>query len=167
MQGMAGPIVVLGRRERFLPEEDAKLRDLVQFHGTSAWDRIAIQMPGRNPRQCRDRWKHYLSSEKSRLVWTDEEDQLLYEKMQAIGPKWTTLAQLLPGRTDMQVKSRWMQKFAASSHLHLKHKAIPTVYDPQPVQVIRQPVQQMIPAYVFVPSGIQLMQMAPAPSSRN
>jgi hypothetical protein len=156
---MAEPAQLLRRREKFLPEEDAKLRDLVQLHGTSAWDHVAIQMPGRNPRQCRDRWKHYVSSEKSRFVWTAEEDQLLFEKMQTIGPKWTMLSQFFPGRTDMQVKSRWMQKFASSSGLHLKNKAIPQIYDPQPVHVIGP---QMIPAYVFVPTAIPLMQVMPA-----
>jgi hypothetical protein len=159
---MAEPIALVRRREKFLPEEDAKLRALVQAHGTHAWDRIAMQMPDRNPRQCRDRWKHYLSSEKSRLAWTAEEDELLYQKMHAIGPKWTMLSQFFPGRTDMQVKSRWMQRFATLSDLHLKNKAIP----PQPLQVIGQPVPQMFPAYVFVPTAIPLVQMMPAPPGR-
>jgi hypothetical protein len=79
-------------------------------------------MPGRDVRQCRDRWKHYLSSEKPVDSWTPEEDSLLYEKMQLLGPVWTKLSAFFPGRTDFQIKSRWMRQFAPSSTLHLDLK---------------------------------------------
>jgi hypothetical protein len=49
------------RRSRFLPEEDALLKHLVMKCGLKSWRRVAAELPGRNPRQCRDRWHHYLS----------------------------------------------------------------------------------------------------------
>jgi hypothetical protein len=110
------------RREKFRPEEDVRLRQLVNVHGANSWDLIASSLPGRNARQCRERWKHYLSSERS-STWTVEEDRLLFEKMQSIGPKWTRLATFFPGRTDMQIKAHWMQTFAHFSDLHVKNRA--------------------------------------------
>jgi hypothetical protein len=135
------------KRAKFLPEEDAQLRELVRLHGTLNWPVVAAKMPGRDVRQCRDRWKHYLSSEKPVDSWTPEEDNLLYEKMQLHGPLWTRLAGFFPGRTDFQVKARWMRQFASSSSLHLdlqrnKHPVfVPTTYEIPTVQLVPVPME--------------------------
>jgi hypothetical protein len=110
------------KRERFLPEEDDRLRALVAQYGATAWEAITAQMPGRNLRQVRERWKHYLSSERGKAPWTGEENRLLVEKMQAIGPRWTQLALFFPGRTDIDVKTHWMQSFARYSNLHMANR---------------------------------------------
>jgi hypothetical protein len=49
------------QRCRFIPEEDALLRQLVTSFGPNNWERIAQYFPDRNVRQCRDRWNHYLT----------------------------------------------------------------------------------------------------------
>lgn len=110
------------KREKFLPEEDRQLRELVAIHGDSSWDIVAKNMPNRNQRQCRERWKHYLSSSKAKVPWTPEEDDLLYQKMNELGPKWTKIAKFFDGRTDIQIKTRWMQRFAMFSDLHIRKK---------------------------------------------
>jgi hypothetical protein len=118
-------------RAKFQPEEDVELRRLVGIHGTSAWEAVARDLPGRSVRQCRERWKHYLSGERDKASWTAEEDRLLYEKMQLLGPKWTRLATFFPGRTDIDIKAHWMQVFAGMSNLHIKNRKIePPVFRP-------------------------------------
>jgi hypothetical protein len=109
-------------RDKFHPEEDTELRRLVSIHGTSSWEAVARDLPGRSPRQCRERWKHYLSGELGKTPWTQEENRLLFEKMHTLGPKWTRLAAFFPGRTDIEVKSHWMQVFARFSNLHVQHR---------------------------------------------
>jgi hypothetical protein len=52
----------LQRRAKFRPEEDARLKELVECSGTISWDVVAGEMPGHNARQCREGWKHYVSS---------------------------------------------------------------------------------------------------------
>jgi hypothetical protein len=49
-----------GKKSRFTAEEDAALRLIVKELGESAWPLVAARLPPRNPRQCRDRWNHYL-----------------------------------------------------------------------------------------------------------
>jgi hypothetical protein len=49
------------QRHRFRLEEDSALIDLVTRYGVHSWALISAQLPGRNARQCRDRWNHYLS----------------------------------------------------------------------------------------------------------
>jgi hypothetical protein len=91
------------------------LRDMVAAIGRRRWKEIAKSLPGRNARQCRERWKHYLSCDKTEVPWTAEEDDLLFEKISLWGAKWTRVARLLGNRTDLEVKMRWLKKF---NHLH-------------------------------------------------
>jgi hypothetical protein len=149
-------------RDKFLPEEDAELRRLVEKHGTTAWDAVASELPNRNPRQCRERWKHYLSSERAKVPWMPEEDRLLFEKMQTVGPRWTRLAAFFPGRTDIEVKTHWMQRFASHSNLHVLNRARPM----RPLPPMATPIQQPQTHVQFRPLPMQpgLIPKAPTPS---
>jgi hypothetical protein len=97
---------------RFRPDEDVRLKELVAQHGSADWRAIADAMNGRNPRQCRERWKHSLSCNKHEVPWTKREDDILLEKVQELGPKWTKIGGILGDRTDLEVKNRWMQTLA-------------------------------------------------------
>jgi hypothetical protein len=94
-------------------------------------------MPGRNIRQCRERWKHYLSGEKLSVPWSKQEDQLLQEKVKEIGAKWTKIAAILGDRTDLEVKNRWMKKFNSRSPLARKTRR--RLNSPQPQSPVADP----------------------------
>lgn len=97
------------RRQKFMPEEDQRLIELVNEHGTSDWVLIASLMENRNPRQCRERWKHYLSVRETRKEpFSPEEDRAISEKFNELGPKWTKIASFLPGRSDIDIKHRFV-----------------------------------------------------------
>ena len=98
-------------RAKFSQEEDEHLKVLVLKYGDNNWDQVVSEMPGRNVRQCRERWKHYLSCEKPSDAWTQAEDDLIVTQVQKLGGKWTKIAAMLPGRTDLQTKNRWSQIF--------------------------------------------------------
>lgn len=95
-------------RRKFSHEEDEKLRTLVQTYGESDWHNLASQMEGRNARQCRERWKHYLSPKVSTGPWTEAEDQLLNEKYNEYGSQWARISKFFLHRTDITVKNRWI-----------------------------------------------------------
>lgn len=94
------------RRQKFSEAEDRLLSSLVDTVGTSHWYLIASKMPGRTPRQCRDRWNHYLAPQTNVSEWTPEEDQLLLNKIKEIGKQWSKLSALFPGRTGTSVRNR-------------------------------------------------------------
>ena len=94
-------------RQLFTPAEDMQLCSLVACLGARNWDEIAKQMPGRTGRQCRDRYKNYLSPEISTIGWTYEEERLLAEKYAEFGPKWSKIAEFFQGRTGTALKNRW------------------------------------------------------------
>ncbi|OHT16854.1 Myb-like DNA-binding domain containing protein [Tritrichomonas foetus] len=115
------------RRMKFLPDEDDMLRKLVNEYGESSWVQISSQMKGRNVRQCRERWKHYLSATcSSKDPFTEEEDRILIEKYLQLGPKWTKIAKFLKGRSDIQVKARIMQKLASLGNVFMNLPHPPT-----------------------------------------
>lgn len=94
-------------RHKFSPEEDEKLRQIVQEQGSNNWRFVAELMPGRSARQCRDRWKNYLAPGIKNGPWTPEEDQLLEEKYRELGSQWSRIAKCFPNRTDINIKNRW------------------------------------------------------------
>jgi hypothetical protein len=99
--------------QRFTPDEDARLRELVEEFGPNHWAEIASKMDGKNYRQCRERWKHYLSGQKQWCLWTPEEDGILIARVREIGPKWTVIALSIYGRTDIDVKNRYFKLLRA------------------------------------------------------
>jgi hypothetical protein len=104
----AGPRL---QRSQFSAEEDAMLYKIVPDHLCRGWDVIAQFLPGRNARQCRERWKHYLSCGTTSAPWSLEEDQIVFEKISSWRPKWARVAEFLGNRTDIEVKMWWLKKF--------------------------------------------------------
>jgi hypothetical protein len=95
-----------GQRHRFTHREDALIKEGVGQFGTSSWEEIASGLPGTTARQCRERWRHFLSGRRE-VDWTEDEDKIIVDKVQELGPKWTHIASLLCHRTDADVKARW------------------------------------------------------------
>ncbi|OHT12000.1 Myb-like DNA-binding domain containing protein [Tritrichomonas foetus] len=95
-------------RTKFTPEEDSLLVNYVQIFGMKSWKAIALLMPGRSMRQCRERWKYFLSPDSNNHnQWTAEEDDLLIWQYQEIGPQWSKMAPLFKGRSGVSLKNRY------------------------------------------------------------
>ncbi|EAY14615.1 Myb-like DNA-binding domain containing protein [Trichomonas vaginalis G3] len=94
-------------RKRFSPEEDERLKMLVNTMENVHWKEIAEHMPGRNARQCRDRYNNYLFKEIINKPWTQQEDEVIMNLFELVGPKWSLIAKSLSGRSGNNVKNRW------------------------------------------------------------
>jgi hypothetical protein len=90
-------------------EEDAKLIDAVKKHGKK-WVAIATLVPGRTDIQCRQRWTQTLdpSNGKNKGRWKPDEDTKLIEAVKKHAKNWVAVATLVPGRTDLQCRFRWV-----------------------------------------------------------
>jgi hypothetical protein len=91
----------------FDAREDALLLDLVKKHGNDAWMEVAAELPGRTPRQCRNRYTMFLAPGANSDPWTPEEDERLKKYYGVHGPKWAMLRQYFPGHTDLNIKNRF------------------------------------------------------------
>lgn len=92
---------------KFTPNEDILLLNAVQSLGIGDWHVIASRVPGRNARQCRERWNNYVNPSLIRSPWTTEEDKFLLEKYQELGPHWHTIASYFTARSTNSIKNRF------------------------------------------------------------
>jgi hypothetical protein len=103
----AGGVQRNRRRNRFTEEEDAQFVQLVVQFPTHSWAELAKMMPGRIPRQIRDRYQHYMSPGLNLSAWTPEEDAQLREKFEVYGPQWSILKSFFANRSAINVKNHW------------------------------------------------------------
>jgi hypothetical protein len=60
-------------------EEDELVCKYVELYGTKQWARIALVLPGRKGKQCRERWHNHLNPDISKDAWSNDEDLKLVE----------------------------------------------------------------------------------------
>jgi hypothetical protein len=106
---VAEPPVFESRKYRriFEPQEDDRLRHLVEQFGPEDWIWISSHMPHRTPRQCRERYKTYLCPDVNVTPWTEAEDQMLLAKYGEFGSKWAEFRPFFQKRTVNNIKNRW------------------------------------------------------------
>ena len=88
------------------------------------WFDISRQIPNRSVRQCKERWAKYLSPSVNNGPWSKEEDELLLKKYQEIGSQWTLISTYFNGRSDTNVKNRWLQIERERKKKNIPHKKI-------------------------------------------
>jgi hypothetical protein len=94
-------------KRRFTDAEDAAIQYLVQKMGVGRWGDIAEFIPGRNARQCRDRYEQYLSVPNHNSQWLPDDDGLLRQKVKEVGPHWVAILPFFPNRNINDLKNRW------------------------------------------------------------
>ncbi|KAI9251205.1 Homeodomain-like protein, partial [Sporodiniella umbellata] len=104
---------------RWTEEEDIILRfSVIEYANVTdaegqlqpiPWNRIAERIPNRTGIQCQARWTEALDPYVRKGKWVPEEDSLLRMGVENYGKCWIRIAEIIPGRTQRQCRTRWMQ----------------------------------------------------------
>ncbi|KAH0795285.1 Myb-like DNA-binding domain containing protein [Histomonas meleagridis] len=129
-------------RHKFSKQEDETLKRIVQQHGEGNWSVIASCMKNRTARQCRERYKNYLSPNIKNDPWTQEEEILLEKKYAELGPRWAKIALFFESRSDVNVKNHWTAMMNRQSREKLLNQERMDVR-----QKYESPLVPMIPLY--------------------
>ncbi|KAJ3127066.1 hypothetical protein HK098_006863 [Nowakowskiella sp. JEL0407] len=73
------------------------------------WNLIAKQIPGRTQVQCIARYQEALDPSVKKGRWSKDEDELLKAGFDKYGCCWVKIAEIVPGRTQRQCRTRWLQ----------------------------------------------------------
>ncbi|KAJ3439146.1 myb DNA-binding domain superfamily protein-related [Anaeramoeba flamelloides] len=87
--------------------EDQLLLRCVEKLGNTVWPQVSGLLPGRNPKQCRERWRNQLNPNINRGPFTKEEEELLIKKQAELGTRWSVLSTFFKGRPDNMLKNYW------------------------------------------------------------
>ncbi len=98
---------------KFTPENDAALIQAVDNIQSQtpqgqplSWTAVAQLVPGQTPRSCRTRWTNYLCPFQIAL-WSREEDELLFQKYNELGPQWSKISKFFEYRDEISLKNRY------------------------------------------------------------
>lgn len=104
---LAKRVYVKRNKNIWSKEEDVRLLELIGQFGPSHWSSIAEHLPGRQGKQCRERWRNHLCPDINKSSWEESEEWRLFLLHQLLGNSWATLSKLLDNRTDNCIKNHW------------------------------------------------------------
>jgi flagellar biosynthesis GTPase FlhF len=96
------------RKGKWSDAEDDIMRSVKQTNPKIKWGSLALYIPGRCGKQCRERWDTFLDPTLKRSEWTPEEDAVIMQARQGAGTRtWSELSKILPGRSQLKVRDRY------------------------------------------------------------
>lgn len=106
---------IISEEHVFTKEEEEKMTELVETLGIKNWTRIAAQIGGVSPLQCRVHYKKDMEGrlgsgdgdDGGRVQWNREEDQLLWQLVTERDHNWPLIVRAFPGRSIMGVRARY------------------------------------------------------------
>ncbi|GAB1222504.1 hypothetical protein ENUP19_0113G0012 [Entamoeba nuttalli] len=109
-------------------EDKLLLEGIAKYGSKNSWDKIAIMIPGRNRKQCREHFINKFNNIRHR-PWTSEEDNEILTRRKEFGNRWTQIATFLDGRSPNDVKNRFFGRLKYQITNELKQNAL-SVFKP-------------------------------------
>lgn len=103
-------------------EEDYILKKWVTIHGEINWVTCSSYLPGRNSKQCRERWMNVVNPTIKKKNWTQAEEYMIFKMVMANGPKWNIVYKPLIWRTENSVKNKFYSSLRSFAVLIYRKK---------------------------------------------
>jgi hypothetical protein len=129
------PTFALARH--WTPAEDAALAQQVGAdppgkgrRSKRCWTEVAAGVPGRDGKQCRERWRNHVNPAINKSRFSAAELAHVQKRHAEIGPKWARIATELSFRTDSQVKNAFNANRARGAARVVEAEAMPPAFQP-------------------------------------
>eukprot|EP00045_Choanoeca_perplexa_P013506 m.153647 g.153647 ORF g.153647 m.153647 type:complete len:867 (+) comp16371_c0_seq23:131-2731(+) len=100
------------QKVKWTKEDDQRLTAIMADIPSRDWMQASRLMKDRTGPQCMHRWLKSIDPSISRSKWRKEEDLKLAEGVAQYGKVWAKVQRLLPNRTDMQCRERFVNVLA-------------------------------------------------------
>ena len=94
-------------KAKWSENEDMLLEESVKVHGARNWIAVSSLVPGRNAKQCRERWTSQLDPSINHMEFSMEEDETIQQQYKIHGRQWAKIAVSLTGRSPIAIKNRF------------------------------------------------------------
>ncbi|KAE8155078.1 Homeodomain-like protein [Aspergillus avenaceus] len=143
----------MSSRRTWTGAEDERLVELIRRFGDrrgreGKWHEISKHLPGRTNKDCRKRWFHSLDPSLRKGRWTNDEDKLLRDAYERLGPSWKEIALLIPGRKDDQCAKRYNDILKPSCEHRLRG------WDPEEDDYLRAKVTELGHKWAVIAAGL-------------
>jgi hypothetical protein len=134
------------KRRTFSAQDDVTLLKLVSDSGTDDWRSIASGMKDAfTPRQCRERWKNYVDPKLVRTAWSEEEDRMLAQEYNRVGPRWIAIARMFGDRSANALRNRMSILIRKQHRKSSSSPPPPEPVEPVPLPPPAPPPQEQTP----------------------
>lgn len=123
------------KRRLWTEEEDILLVQWISSHGPSSWKDCGLFIKTKTANQCRDRWNYSVSPAVQNIKWDKYDDYILFKLYILIGPKWSRISKVLPGRSSRDVKNRFN---AILKHKRFKMFTESNIKDQKSINIIEK-----------------------------
>ena len=145
------------KRHRLTEEEKATVLKLYEEYGSDCWDKVQQALHLKSKRTAREHFYKFLITD-SKKPFTEEEDQLIVQKVKELGTKWSQIAKFFENRSDINIRNRYRilsrNIDPSKSSKKKQNKSVPTQKDEIKVPIIKSPAPEAsLGSSIMLPNG--------------